>query len=314
MSAIAPGAKQRALVIGHGSIGRRHVEVLSGEGFEVDLVTSQVTPARTCHENVPEALRKKKFDLVVVANPASAHMETLSLLAVAGFTGRVLIEKPLSNQHFPVSEISEQVRVGYNLRFLPIVGRIRELIAGRKLYSINAYVGQYLPTWRPATDYRTAVSARRSLGGGALRELSHELDLVQHLAGSWKRVVAMGGRVSALEIDVEDQFSLMMECANCPLIQVSVNFLDRVVGRSLIINAEGLSLHADLRTGYLSIGGDAIFHESHATAGRNDSYRGQLREILAGGAVACNWSEAMDVVDLVLASEESAARTQWITK
>lgn len=314
MSAIAPCAAQRALVIGHGSIGRRHVEVLSGEGFEVDLVTSRVTPALTCHENVPEALRKQKFDLVVVANPASAHMDTLSQVAAAGFTGRVLIEKPLSSQHCPVSEISEQVRVGYNLRFLPIVARIRALLANRKLYSINAYVGQYLPTWRLGADYRTTVSARRSLGGGALRELSHELDLVQHLAGSWKRVVAMGERVSALDIDVEDQFSLMMECANCPSIQVSVNFLDRLVGRKLIVNAEDLSLHADLITGDLKVGGDAECQESHALSGRNDSYRGQLHDILTGGDVACNWSEAMDVVDLVLASEKSAASAKWITK
>ena len=38
---------------------------------------------------------------------------------------------------------------------------------GRPL-TLRAEVGQYLPDWRPGTDYRTGVSASRDQGGGAL--------------------------------------------------------------------------------------------------------------------------------------------------
>ena len=40
-----------------------------------------------------------------------------------------------------------------------------------------------IESWRKNIDYRSSVSAKKSLGGGVLLELSHEIDLVNGLFG-----------------------------------------------------------------------------------------------------------------------------------
>ena len=77
-------------------------------------------------------------------------------------------------------------QVGYNLRYLPSLSRFRDLIneglVGGPL-SVRCEIGQYLPNWRPDTDYRTGVTARSDLGGGVLLELSHEIDYLRWIFG-----------------------------------------------------------------------------------------------------------------------------------
>jgi predicted dehydrogenase len=59
-------------------------------------------------------------------------------------------------------------------------------------------------------DYRVGVSASQELGGGALLELSHELDYLRWIFGDVDWIQASLGRQSALEIDVEDTAHLVL--------------------------------------------------------------------------------------------------------
>jgi predicted dehydrogenase len=72
------------------------------------------------------------------------------------------------------------------------------------IQSINIEVDQYLPEWRPNGNYQSSVSATKSLGGGALLELSHEIDLAIRLFGKFHLDYATMKKLSALDIDVED--------------------------------------------------------------------------------------------------------------
>jgi len=102
---------------------------------------------------------------------------------------------------------------GYNLRFLPSLQRFRDLLdegVVGKVLSVRCEIGQYLPSWRPDNDYRQGVSAERVLGGGALLELSHELDYLRWIFGEVDWVKATLSRQSRLEIDVEDTAHLTL--------------------------------------------------------------------------------------------------------
>ena len=79
-----------------------------------------------------------------------------------------------------------------------------------ELVSIRAEVGQYLPNWRKDVDYKQTVSAKKSLGGGVLLELSHEIDYLSWLFGRPLWVNADVRAVSNLEIDVEDQVMMIL--------------------------------------------------------------------------------------------------------
>jgi predicted dehydrogenase len=82
-------------------------------------------------------------------------------------------------------------------------------VKGRVL-SVHSTVGQYLPDWRPGQDYKKGVSAQAKLGGGALLELSHEIDYILWVFGDIQWVRATLATKSELELDVEDSAHLTL--------------------------------------------------------------------------------------------------------
>lgn len=156
--------------------------------------------------------------IAVIANPSTFHILIAQALAKMGT--HLLIEKPISSAVDGVFELIETckehdcvLQVGYNLRYSPSLQKFRELLqaglVGESL-SVRCEVGQYLPNWRPETDYRLGVSANKDLGGGVLLELSHELDYLQWIFGDVDWVRATLTRQSSLEINVEDSAHLTL--------------------------------------------------------------------------------------------------------
>jgi predicted dehydrogenase len=225
MSAAHPHQLDRLLIVGLGSIGRRHarlarqlmpsVEIAglrrhdSGERAEIGI--------DDCVTTLEDAVRWKP-QAAVIASPASQHLASAVALAAAGVD--LLIEKPVAHASAGVAELvvlAEQRGVvamtGYNLRFAPSLARFREVVASDRIgriLSIRAEAGQYLPAWRPNVDYRESVSAQAKLGGGALLELSHEIDYLRWIFGDITWVEASLAKQSALEIDVEDVAHLIV--------------------------------------------------------------------------------------------------------
>jgi predicted dehydrogenase len=132
----------------------------------------------------------------------------------------LLVEKPLAASSGGVAHLlascashGKVLMTGYNLRFLPSLqvyrNKVQSGIIG-KVFSVRCEIGQYLPSWRPGTDFLQSVSALHSLGGGALLELSHEIDYLRWIFGEVAWVKASLSRQSNLEIDVEDTAHLIM--------------------------------------------------------------------------------------------------------
>ena len=76
--------------------------------------------------------------------------------------------------------------VGYVLRFHPgcqfLKNALQEKIIG-VVSEVDFYCYSWLPNWRKGTNYKENVSSKIELGGGALLELSHEIDLANYLFG-----------------------------------------------------------------------------------------------------------------------------------
>ncbi|WP_250499862.1 Gfo/Idh/MocA family oxidoreductase [Caballeronia sp. GAWG1-5s-s] len=300
------------LVIGYGSIGARHSRIAASLGMDVACVSANADCPHRRFARVADAIADFAPDRVVIANPTAKHAATLSELATAGFSGGVLIEKPVYSRHDEQPEISNmRAYVAYNLRFHPLVQLLRERIAARTaLYSASFTAGQYLPQWRPASDYRQSYSARVEEGGGVLRDLSHELDLALWLCGPVQRVTAIGGHFSDLEIQSDDVFSLLSANDRCPSVMVSINYLDRMPHRSIIVNGPGLTAALDLVRGSLDINGETI----QLTVERDHTYIAQLQAFVHDDAsTLCTLSQGIDVVRLVDAAEQAAASGVWIT-
>lgn len=208
----------RVLIAGYGSIGRRHLRLARRllPSAEIRVLRHQECVdvpeyANGCLSRLEDAIHFAPH-IAVIANPAAMHLNVALPLAQAGV--HLLIEKPLATSLAGVDDLiaacqahNTVLMTGYNLRFLPSLRRFRELLSdgfiGRVL-SVRSESGQYLPSWRPDTDYRNSVSARKDLGGGVLLELSHELDYLRWVFGRVEWVQATLRQQSDLDIDVED--------------------------------------------------------------------------------------------------------------
>ena len=300
------------LVIGYGSIGHRHAAVLAELGLQVHLVTKRDAKDYPCYRTIGEALEKKRFDYVVISCETSDHYRSFQTLNSLGYSGKLLIEKPVFSElpSDPQAD-SNNVFVAYNLRFHPIIQKLRELFYHKKPYSIQVYAGQYLPSWRPDADYTKCYSSSRARGGGVLKDLSHELDYINWIAGPWKRVAAIGGKFSELTIDSDDVFSLLIETEHCPVVSVQLNYLDLIARREIIVNLQDFSVRADLIAGTMDVNGEITRYESE----RNMTYTLQHKAILDGDySSVCTFEEGIDTLKLIHAAGVASEKRVWVER
>jgi predicted dehydrogenase len=213
----------RILIVGHGSIGKRHLQLARNLFPDADIrvlmhLKSTSTPDNSngCFDNI-EDVHSFAPQLAVIANPATFH--TAVALKLTEWGVHLLIEKPIAVSQESIQLLLDLSRknntvllVGYNLRFLSSLQEFRSALHLQKIgkvLSVRCEVGQFLPSWRPNTDYRQGVSARSKLGGGVLLELSHEIDYLRWIFGEVEWVTAILSQQSDLDIDVEDTAHLI---------------------------------------------------------------------------------------------------------
>jgi predicted dehydrogenase len=142
-------------------------------------------------------------------------------------------------------------------------------MTSKQVDSASFVVGQHLADWRPARDYRTTYSAHRNLGGGLLRDLSHELDLARFLFGELTLLNAEEGRSTELEADRPHEVALRASSTTCKHITISMNMIDRPATRFIeVTTGEGV-IRADLLTAQLEVSGTI----TSDNADRDLSYR-----------------------------------------
>lgn len=272
---------KRTLIIGAGSIGQRHLDVLNELGNDCAFVTQRVDlPDATTYKDLEPAIIDFAPDFVVIANETSKHAETIRALSTTRFIGKVLVEKPLNAQEIDVSELPfEKVGVAFNLRFHPIILRIKEILASQEVFSVNITAGQHLSTWRPTRSLSRQYSTQKSMGGGVLRDLSHEFDYSQQLFGNLELVSALGGRLGDVTQDSDDSWAILAKTNSVPQISIQLSYLDHVPVRQIRIVTKEMTIAADLIHGTLSVGADTeVF-----TIERNDTYKSMHENFLADG-------------------------------
>ena len=323
----------RVLIVGFGSIGSRHLRLARELLPKADIRVLRHQPGSPVPETangvfycVEEAIVFAP-QIAVVANPATFHIATAQTLAEEGV--HLLVEKPLSVSLDGVTQLLETCRhkrtvlqTGYNLRFLPSLNRFRDFLGQcviGKTLSVRCEIGQYLPSWRPDTDYRQGVSARRELGGGALSELSHELDYLRWIFGEVAWVKATLGRQSSLELDVEDTahltFGFVPAADGHQLIgAVNLDFIRHDTARFCTAIGENGSLRWDGLTGSVELyeaGAEAwrvLFRQSHQ---RDASYLAEWKNFLecvdGNKTPLVTGEDGLQALQLIEAARASAA-------
>ena len=244
------------LIVGLGSIGKRHLEVLKKLRRDC-LVTVVSRTAKYiennfvdfCAKSISEAVFKnpikQKISCALICSPATEHLDNAIELCQKGI--HVLIEKPISTDRksstdlFKLNNLKKIVKdkkiktlTGYMLRHDPAAKKFKELIdkgAIGEVFYVYSKCSSYLPNWRPNQDYRKSVSANRSLGGGVLLELSHEIDYLIWFFGELESVYAELGTSDILNLDVEDSADLILKSKKGASISLHLDFLNKQTER-----------------------------------------------------------------------------------
>jgi predicted dehydrogenase len=251
----------KSLVIGAGSIGKRHLRNLKTLGvqhlavIENDLQRLQHVSQEmgiACFPAVEEGLDWSP-DFVIVATPTHLHCDQALDIVRRGID--VFIEKPLCHTNdrlFDLANESEKRRlvslVGCNMRFHPGPAKIKELLLQRQLGKIlfaRIHVGSYLPAWRPGTDYRENYAANPETGGGCILDCVHEIDLARWYLGEVQDVFCLAGHFSVLEISTEDIAVLLCHHSSGAISEIHLDYVQRTYERGCQIVGEKGSIFWD---------------------------------------------------------------------
>jgi len=261
----------KIIFFGLGSIGNRQAKILL-EDYNHEVFAYRTNKGQEKnHLGIKEVyswseVKKIKPDIAFITNPTSLHVKTALRCASLGM--HLFIEKPLSNSMKDISALMKICRdkdltayVAYNMRFIPIIKKIKQLIKGKKIYHVRVVCSSYLPHWRPGVNHLKSYSSSRKLGGGVLLDLSHEFDYIKYLFGPFKTLQGKFGRISDVAVDAEDYADIVMTLESCVAVNLHLNFMSLLKERKIII---------DYKDGYCI--GDLIRNRIIYVVGKKEKY------------------------------------------
>ncbi|MBE7527792.1 MAG: Gfo/Idh/MocA family oxidoreductase [Burkholderiales bacterium] len=326
----------KALVIGLGSIGVRHLNNLHTLGVrELGAVRTrnlpppaQIVPKDVrIFQNLDHALQQD-FDLVVVANPTSLHLATLIQALKARC--HVYVEKPIAHEKRQLAGLlrhvdpcGPRVLVGCQLRMHPGLQKIEEWIQQGKLgkiHSVQVDLGEYLPDWHPWEDYRQSYAARADQGGGVILTLIHELDYLHWLFGKPVNVFAIGGHRTSLEVTAEDTALISFETEQGICVQLRMDYWRKPPVRHMNIVAENAIVDWDYHSRLTTFKQNGHLMEEIALPpawDRNELFLSMMKEFIEGiphGSIPrVTLQNGIDVLNTALAAKKSI-QTQRLVK
>jgi predicted dehydrogenase len=335
----------RFLFCGLGGIGQRHLRNLSSivPKHQLDLHAYRVLGRTqklkdnlsieeghsivddyglTVHSDFAEALAIRP-EAVFICNPSSLHTGVALEAAKSG--AHLFIEKPVADSLYHLDELQRYIDkqqlicyVGYNFRFHPALKRIKELLLNShfgNILAVHSEIGEYLPNWHKYEDYRTMYASRSDMGGGVILSQIHEMDLIYWYFGLPKSIYTVGGKLSNLEVDVEDTASSLMmyegDLGRFP-ITLHQDYLQRPPVRQFkVIGDNGIAVVDLIRNQFIVYNseGETIEQWDGMDFQRNDMYRAQMQHFLdcIAGKVEpkVNLHDGIQSLKLALAAKES---------
>ena len=243
----------KALVVGYGSIGKRHVNnllrmpnmkvIVCTNRTDVDHKNNRIKFFKSLDESIDE-----KPDFGVITNVTNLHVSIAMKLAQNNID--LFIEKPLSDSTKGISKLMHLIKkkrlvtmMGCNLRFNPGIEKVKEILSKNevgRVISVKSECGSYLPDWHPYEDYRIGYAARRDMGGGVVLTVIHEIDYLYWMFGDVLDVFSISDKFSDLEVSAEDLSTSIIRFKNNVIAELHLDYFQRPIARNCkIIGTKG---------------------------------------------------------------------------
>lgn len=317
------------LIIGSGSVGKRHARNLSALGCRISCMDpradrreemkSEVALAGS-FESEAEAFRAGRYDGVVIGSPPHVHVAQTVQALQAGCP--VLLEKPVCPDLQGALRLKEAadrstvpLLMGYTWRWWPPLADVRARLAENaigKIHHVQFHMSAHLADWHPWERYQDFFMAQREQGGGALLDESHWIDLMLWLFGMPQEVSGRIDKISALEIDSDDNVDLIFVYDNGPRVTMHLDLYGRPHEKFIRFVGEGGTILWSADPNQLSIGRTAApdWERTAYDCERNDMFVAVAREFLAtldGSPVTtCRLDDGVKVLKVIEAARAAS--------
>ena len=325
--------KPRIVIVGLGSIGRRHARLLARRGdltvewceadpSAVAAAAAELDRPAQVHGSY-DAMLATSPELVVIATP-HAHHEAQAIAALrAG--AHVFCEKPMADtlaggvrMLHAAKSAGRVLTVGFQLHFNPGLRRLRELVSGGGLGEIvhfHCRVGSHITLVNSRSRYQATMA------GALLMDYTHQPDLLHwFLRETPVGVFAAGGQGGGLELTSNPNFiAISCDYERALIATIHLNYLQMPERHEYeVVGDQGWAVF-DLNTGRLRVGRRAAAAEAleEFRIDRDPMYADEhaaFLEAVAGRRApespAADAIVSMQIVDAALASWRSRTRIQ----
>lgn len=262
--------KRRIVVVGLGSIGRRHARLLAErEDTAVEWCEPSEEARAGAQKDLPvptvihtsfEEMLATRPEMVVLATPHHCHAE--QACAALGANIHVLCEKPLSDTLETARAIVAAaarskgvLAVGFQLHFHPALRRIHHAIRSGELGSIHhihCRVGTYVTLVNSRTRYQ------QDMRGALFLDYAHQPDILFWWLGKAPQgIYAAGGQGGNLPLQSNPNFASVTCDYEGPLIStIHLNYLQAPERHEYEIVGDRGWMIFDHNTGILRVGQD----------------------------------------------------------
>jgi len=273
------------VVVGTGSIGQRHLQVLHASGavnvFAFPVRSQRILEIQAAKIQTVESwsqVKKKGITHAIIATDTSRHLLDVQSALDAGCD--VLVEKPMTadvdtatQMLMAANQRRRNLWVGCCLRFQQALNVFRDQLPKLgKVHSVRIECQSYLPDWRPQRAYQNSYSARLD-EGGVLRDLIHEIDYAGWLFGWSPAVMAKVRSTRRLNIEAEDTADILLESPDHIMVSITLDYLSRPSRRQMRAYGEFGTLEWDGINGrvVLVLAGESS-RETISTQTRDEMY------------------------------------------
>jgi predicted dehydrogenase len=278
------------LIVGLGSIGRKHVKALRSldQEFKIYALRSDLNAEKEVEivniftlEDVDLT-----FNFAIICNPTHLDSKLIEELALKNIP--LIIEKPILDKLDDAGKLTRILRekqlrtyVACNLRFHPCILYLKNKMDSEKMVinELNVYCGSFLPDWRNVKDFRTSYSANVNMGGGVHLDLFHELDYTTWIFGFPNKSNVVLRNVSTLNINAFDYANYILEYENFTA-SIVLNYYRRKPKRVIEVVTDEDTLTIDLINNNIrNDSGECIYSLENFMI--QDTYSAQLKYFIS---------------------------------
>lgn len=316
------------LIIGSGSVGKRHAKNLKELGCKISCMDPRADRCEDLKNEVPlvswytdlnDIPEEVNFNGVIIASPTAFHKEH----TLWGIKSKipVLLEKPAAmtaEEAYQIREAASEhivpIVLGYSWRWWPPLQEVRKLIASNTIGSlrhVQFHMSAHLADWHPWEPYQSFFMSKKALGGGALLDESHWIDLMIWFLGNPDKITGHVSKISDLEIETDDNVDIICSYKDVN-VTIHLDLYGRPHEKFIRFVGENGTLLWSANPNRISICKDADQHwETHDFNNeRNDMFIGVAKEFMSvlngGSPQTCTFDDGVKVMELIEAVRSSS--------